>query len=71
MGAGRDGGRDLHFRGPLIWQKSEEQAGEVWDGYTVFQVKHKRQLAARPTTTPPGCAPFRSSERAPRRVSNW
>ncbi|GAA0402947.1 hypothetical protein GCM10009530_63650 [Microbispora corallina] len=49
MGAGRDGGRDLYFKGPLIWHKSDEEAGEVWDGYTVFQVKHKKQLSARPS----------------------
>ncbi|SBW24504.1 hypothetical protein FDG2_4184 [Candidatus Protofrankia californiensis] len=49
MGAGRDGGRDLYHRGPLIWKRIEEQLGEVWDGYTVFQAKHKAELAARPT----------------------
>ncbi|MEU0571277.1 hypothetical protein ABZ297_38595 [Nonomuraea sp. NPDC005983] len=48
MGAGRDGGRDLYFKGPLVWQPAEGQSSEVWDGYTVFQVKHKDQLAARP-----------------------
>lgn len=48
MGAGRDGGRDLYHRGPLIWHKSDDLSGEVWDGYTVFQVKHKKQLSARP-----------------------
>lgn len=49
MGAGRDGGRDLYFRGPLIWQRRDDtQPGEVWNGYTVFQVKHKAVLAARP-----------------------
>jgi hypothetical protein len=49
MGAGRDGGRDLYFRRPLIWQRCDDtQPGEVWDGYTVFQVNHKAVLAARP-----------------------
>ncbi|MGI5293074.1 NACHT domain-containing protein [Nonomuraea polychroma] len=48
MGAGRDGGRDLYYKGQLVWQKTDEQAGEVWDGYTVFQVKHKERLSARP-----------------------
>jgi hypothetical protein len=48
MGSGRDGGRDLYFRGPLLWAKTPERAGEVWDGYTVFQIKHKERLAARP-----------------------
>lgn len=48
MGAGRDGGRDLYFRGALTWRTREGAAAETWDGYTVFQVKHKRTLAARP-----------------------
>lgn len=48
MGAGRDGGRDLYSKAPLIWKKTDDQAGEVWEGYTVFQVKHKKQLSARP-----------------------
>lgn len=41
MGAGRDGGRDMYYRGPLVWKSAEDQPGEVWEGYTVFQVKHK------------------------------
>lgn len=48
MGAGSDGGRDAYFRGALTWRNREGQIAEVWDGYTVFQVKHKRTLAARP-----------------------
>ena len=40
MGAGRDGGRDLYYRGSLIWKPIEDQPGEVWEGYTVLQVKH-------------------------------
>lgn len=40
MGAGRDGGRDFYHRGSLVWKPSDDQLGEVWDGYTVFQVKH-------------------------------
>ncbi|MEV0427860.1 hypothetical protein [Micromonospora sp. NPDC050495] len=40
MGAGRDGGRDLYHRGSLIWKPVDDQPGEVWDGYTVLQVKH-------------------------------
>jgi len=39
MGAGRDGGRDLYHRGQLIWQMNKDLPGEVWDGYTVLQVK--------------------------------
>jgi energy-coupling factor transporter ATP-binding protein EcfA2 len=48
MGAGRDGGRDMYYRGQLVWAKTAEQPGEVWDGYTVFQVKQKAELASRP-----------------------
>ena len=48
MGAGRDGGRDLYHRGSLIWHRSKDAPGEVWDGYTVIQVKHKSELSARP-----------------------
>ncbi len=44
MGSGRDGGRDMYYRGSLIWTKSEDQPAEAWDGYTVFQVKHKATL---------------------------
>lgn len=49
MGAGRDGGRDLYYKGQLVWTKSDGQLGEVWDGYTVFQVKHKAVLANKPS----------------------
>lgn len=48
MGAGRDGGRDMYCRGPLIWKQDTGVPSEVWVGYTVFQVKHKAELAARP-----------------------
>lgn len=48
MGSGRDGGRDLYHKGQLIWQMSENHVGEVWEGYTVFQVKQKESLAQRP-----------------------
>jgi hypothetical protein len=48
MGPGRDGGRDLYFNGQLIWTRSAGRPGEVWDGYTVFQIKHKERLAAEP-----------------------
>jgi hypothetical protein len=47
MGAGRDGGRDLYFRGQLVWAGSEDTPGEVWDGYTVFQVKHRALVGNR------------------------
>lgn len=46
MGPGRDGGRDLYYRGSLTWDESN--VPETWDGYTVFQVKQKATLAARP-----------------------
>ncbi|MFI7591804.1 NACHT domain-containing protein [Micromonospora sp. NPDC049359] len=46
MGAGRDGGRDLYHRGSLIWKPTQDQTGEVWEGYTVLQVKHKAALSA-------------------------
>ncbi|MFD2414796.1 NACHT domain-containing protein [Amycolatopsis pigmentata] len=48
MGAGRDGGRDLYHDGPLVWKATEDGTGEVWEGYTVFQVKHKARLSSRP-----------------------
>ena len=48
MGAGRDGGRDMYYKGPLVWAKTDDQLGEVWDGYTVFQAKHKAELESRP-----------------------
>lgn len=40
LGRGKDGGRDMEARGTVIWSRSEQQRGEVWDGFTVFQVKH-------------------------------
>ena len=46
MGAGPDGGRDMYLDGQLQWT-SGNNAGETWNGYTVFQVKQKAQLAAR------------------------
>lgn len=47
MGAGRDGGRDMVHHGQISWSGSEEEQANVWDGYTVFQVKHKRELSSR------------------------
>jgi hypothetical protein len=49
MGPGRDGGRDLYYKGQLVWTKTDDQIAEVWDGYTVFQVKHKAELANKPS----------------------
>ena len=47
MGAGRDGGRDLYHRGSLIWKPTQDQPGEVWEGYTVLQVKHMAAPSSR------------------------
>jgi len=44
MGRGSDGGRDLYSRGPL---RSEATQNAEWNGYTVFQVKHRATLADR------------------------
>ncbi|SPX82469.1 NACHT domain-containing protein [Mycobacteroides abscessus] len=49
MGPGSDGGRDMYSRAPVLWKRAAEQHGEIWDGYTVFQVKHKDRLASEPT----------------------
>ena len=43
MGAGPDGGRDLYVNGDLFWDYDESP--EHWNGYTVFQVKHKDKLS--------------------------
>ncbi|WP_213578573.1 hypothetical protein [Rhodococcus sp. USK13] len=50
LGSGSDGGRDMLCQGTIIWSGTETERGEVWDGYTVFQVKHKERLAAQPST---------------------
>lgn len=44
MGRGRDGGRDMECRGTLTWTGANGQSGEVWNGHTVFQVKHHDRL---------------------------
>lgn len=46
LGPGRDGGRDLYFRGDLSW--SGEAPTKVWSGYTVVQIKQKQKIDARP-----------------------
>lgn len=48
MGAGRDGGRDMFCQGRLTWLDGPGEAAETWDGYTIFQVKHRQTLNARP-----------------------
>lgn len=48
IGRGADGGRDMIHNGPMIWLGTEGDAGEQWDGYTVFQVKHHETLSSRP-----------------------
>lgn len=47
MGAGKDGGRDLYYRGRLVWTPDGGQ-GDVWGGYTVAQVKHHATLSSKP-----------------------
>ncbi|MDF3319970.1 hypothetical protein [Rhodococcus sp. C3V] len=49
LGSGRDGGRDMFCKGTILWSASNGAKAEVWDGYTVFQVKHKERLAAQPS----------------------
>ena len=49
LGSGRDGGRDMFCKGTILWSASDDAKAEVWDGYTVFQVKHKERLAAQPS----------------------
>lgn len=58
MGAGRDGGRDMYADGPLTWtppplphavgEDAMPPGEQLWPDYTVFQVKHKQTLDARP-----------------------
>lgn len=48
MGPGSDGGRDSYYRGRIEWTPDPTVRATVWNGYTVFQVKHKRSLAAHP-----------------------
>lgn len=47
MGAGKDGGRDLYFRGQLAWAPDGGQR-DIWAGYTVAQVKHHATLSSKP-----------------------
>ena len=49
LGVGRDGGRDMVHTGRVVWSGTDDEPGEVWDGYTVFQVKHKHALSSRPS----------------------
>jgi hypothetical protein len=48
LGAGRDGGRDMIYEGDLVFSGADGISAEIWTGYTVFQVKQKRVLDARP-----------------------
>lgn len=45
LGRGKDGGRDMEAHGVVVWSRSSEQREEVWDGHTVFQVKHRERPA--------------------------
>lgn len=49
MGPGSDGGRDMICKGKLTWQGTDDEPAEIWDGYTVFQAKHKLRLSSRQT----------------------
>ncbi len=46
LGPGRDGGRDLYFRGSLT--SKAEGDNLAWAGYTVFQIKQKQTIDAKP-----------------------
>lgn len=46
MGRGRDGGRDLYTDDAIAWTLADDST--IWRGRTVFQVKHKDQLATKP-----------------------
>ncbi|MBF6289055.1 NACHT domain-containing protein [Nocardia cyriacigeorgica] len=48
LGPGRDGGRDMFCDGTIVWKGDDGEPGETWNGYTVFQAKHKLQLDADP-----------------------
>ena len=50
MGAGKDGGRDLYFEGPLTFSSFDKSSVETFTGYTVFQVKHHDKLSDSETT---------------------
>lgn len=43
LGRGKDGGRDMEARGVVVWSGTSEKPGEAWDGYSVFQVKHRER----------------------------
>lgn len=45
LGRGKDGGRDMEANGVLTWSGSEGAPGELWDGFSVFQVKHHERPA--------------------------
>ncbi|MFI9413962.1 NACHT domain-containing protein [Nocardia gamkensis] len=48
LGPGRDGGRDMVCQGTLRWAGVDGEPAEMWNGYTVFQAKHKMRLDADP-----------------------
>ncbi|QVI20917.1 hypothetical protein KHQ06_33365 [Nocardia tengchongensis] len=49
MGPGADGGRDMICQGALLWKGSDDEPAETWNGYTVFQAKHKLRIASKQT----------------------
>lgn len=44
LGPGRDGGRDMECHGTIVWSPDATSPGEVWEGHTVLQVKHRESL---------------------------
>ncbi|WP_280482740.1 NACHT domain-containing protein [Nocardia cyriacigeorgica] len=46
MGQGKDGGRDLICETAINWGGDDGEPAERWEGYTVFQAKHKQRLEA-------------------------
>jgi hypothetical protein len=49
MGRGPDAGRDMYCKGRLIWSEAAgHHEPEVWEGYTVFQVKSREAPSQRP-----------------------
>jgi len=41
LGQGRDGGRDMECHGTIVWSPDATLPGEIWEGHTVLQVKHR------------------------------
>ncbi len=39
----------MFCRGSIVWSSDAGEPAEVWNGYTVFQVKHKQRLSGTPS----------------------